>query len=154
LRPVQYSEKVMEHFMNPRNAGELEDPDAVGEVGNPKCGDIMRITMKVDDDGETVEDIRFQTFGCGAAIAVSSVVTEMVKGKTLAEALSIDNDAVVEELGGLPALKVHCSVLAEEGIAAAIKDYYDKHPEKTPPEGLEEKIAHLHAIDPHADEEQ
>ena len=149
---MQYSEKVMEHFTNPRNVGVIEDADAVGEVGNPKCGDMMKITMAVDDESETVQDIRFQTFGCGAAIAVSSVVTEMVKGTTLRDALAIDNDAVVEELDGLPALKVHCSVLAEEGIAAAIKDYYDKHPEKTPPEGLAEKTARLRAIDPHADE--
>lgn len=149
---MQYSEKVMEHFANPRNAGELENPDAVGEVGNVRCGDIMKITLKIDDETETIEDIRFQTFGCGAAIAVSSIFTEMVKGKTLREALAISNDDVVKELGGLPAVKVHCSVLAEEGLAVAIKNYYDAHPEKTPPEGLAEKIAHLKSIDPHADE--
>ncbi len=151
---MQYSEQVMEHFVNPRNTGEIEDPDAVGEVGNPRCGDIMKITMRVNDATETVEDVRFQTFGCGAAIAVSSIVTEMVKGKTLGEALAIDNHAVVEELGGLPALKVHCSVLAEEGIAAAVKDYYDRHPAKTPPEGLAAKIAHLRSIDLHADDQE
>ncbi|HUS79714.1 MAG TPA: iron-sulfur cluster assembly scaffold protein [Armatimonadota bacterium] len=149
---MQYSEKVMEHFANPRNAGVLDDPDAVGEVGNPRCGDIMKITLQIDDDSETIEDIRFQTFGCGAAIAVSSIFTEMVKGKTLREALQIGNDDVVKELGGLPNVKVHCSVLAEEGMAVAIKSYYDAHPDKQPPEGLEEKIAHLKSIDPHADE--
>jgi len=149
---MQYSQKVMEHFTNPRNAGVLEEANAVGEVGNPRCGDIMKISMKVNEKTDVIEDIRFQTFGCGAAIAVSSIATEMAKGKTLAEALAIDNEAVVAELGGLPAVKVHCSVLAEEGIAAAIRDYYDKHPEKTPPEGLEEKIANLRSIDPHAGE--
>ena len=149
---MQYSEKVMEHFANPRNAGVLENPDAVGEVGNPRCGDIMKITLQIDDDSETIEDIRFQTFGCGAAIAVSSIFTEMVKGKTLRKALQIGNDEVVKELGGLPNVKVHCSVLAEEGMAVAIKSYYDAHPDKQPPEGLEEKIAHLKSIDPHADE--
>ncbi|MCD6360898.1 MAG: iron-sulfur cluster assembly scaffold protein [Armatimonadetes bacterium] len=146
---MQYSEKVMEHFANPRNVGVLEDADAVGEVGNPKCGDIMRISIKVDDETETIEDIRFQTFGCGAAIAVSSIFTEMVKGKTLREALEIGNDDVVAELDGLPSVKIHCSVLAEEGMAVAIQNYYEAHPEKTPPEGLAEKIEHLKSIDPH-----
>lgn len=149
---MQYSEKVMEHFANPRNAGVLDDPDAVGEVGNARCGDIMKISLKIDDETETIEDIRFQTFGCGAAIAVSSIFTEMVKGKTLADALAISNDDVVAELDGLPNVKVHCSVLAEEGMAVAIKHYYQAHPEKTPPEGLEEKIAHLASIDPHAED--
>ena len=149
---MQYSEKVMEHFANPRNAGVLENPDAVGEVGNPRCGDIMKITLQIDDATETIQDIRFQTFGCGAAIAVSSIFTEMVKGKTLREALQINNDDVVKELGGLPNVKVHCSVLAEEGMAVAIKSYYDAHPDKVPPEGLAEKIEHLKSIDPHAGE--
>ncbi|MEA3400485.1 MAG: iron-sulfur cluster assembly scaffold protein [Armatimonadota bacterium] len=151
---MQYSEKVMEHFQNPRNVGVLEDADAVGEVGNPRCGDIMKITMKIDDEGEVIEDINFQTFGCGAAIAVSSVLTEMVKGKTIEEALQVDNHAVVEELGGLPQIKVHCSVLGEEGIAAAAKDYYDKHPEKTPPPVLAEKVKRLAAVETHEHGEQ
>ncbi len=146
-----YSEKVLEHFRQPRNVGEIENPDAIGDVGNPKCGDMMRITMRVNPETERIEDIKFQTFGCGAAIAVSSMLTELVKGKTLAEALAVDNRTVVEELGGLPPVKLHCSVLAEQGIAAAIKDYYAKHPEKTPPPLLEEKIARLEKIDPHAE---
>ena len=150
---MQYSEKVMEHFANPRNAGVLDAPDAIGEVGNARCGDIMKISLKIDDETETIEDIRFQTFGCGAAIAVSSIFTEMVKGKTLHDALAVGNDDVVEELGGLPNVKVHCSVLAEEGMAVAIQSYYKDHPDKTPPEGLAEKIEHLNSIDPHAGEE-
>jgi len=150
---MQYSEKVMEHFANPRNAGVLEDADAVGEVGSPRCGDVMKISLKIDDETETIEDIRFQTFGCGAAIAVSSIFTEMVKGKTLRDALAVDNDDVIEELGGLPNVKVHCSVLAEEGMAVAIHSYYEAHPDKSPPEGLAEKIEHLRSIDPHAAEE-
>lgn len=151
---MQYSEKVMEHFQNPRNVGVLDDANAVGEVGNPRCGDIMKISMKIDEDTDVVEDIRFQTFGCGAAIAVSSVLTEMVKGRKLEDALAVDNQAVVDELDGLPSVKVHCSVLGEEGVAAAAKDYYDKHPEKTPPEGLEEKVKRLEALDPHEDEDE
>jgi len=149
---MQYSEKVMEHFANPRNAGVLEDPDAVGEVGSVVCGDIMRISLAIDDATETIEDIKFQTFGCGAAIAVSSVFTEMVKGLTMREALAVSNDDVVAELEGLPSVKVHCSVLAEEGMAVAIKTYYDAHPDKTPPEGLAEKIEHLKSVDHHAEE--
>ncbi len=147
-----YSEKVLEHFREPRNVGELENPDAVGDVGNPKCGDMMRITMRIDDATERIEDIKFQTFGCGAAIAVSSMLTELVKGKTLAEALEVDNQTVVEELGGLPPVKMHCSVLGEQGIAMALKDYYSKHPDKQMPANLEEKLAKLEKIDPHGDE--
>ncbi len=150
---MQYSDKVLDHFENPRNVGVLEDANAVGEVGNPRCGDIMKITMRIDEESDVVEDINFQTFGCGAAIAVSSVLTEMVKGKPLEEALEVNNQAVVDELGGLPNVKVHCSVLGEEGIAAAAKDYYDKHPDKQPPEGLAEKIKRLEALDEHAHEE-
>ena len=146
---MQYSEQVMEHFANPRNVGTLEDANAVGEVGNVRCGDIMKISLKVDEQTDVIEDIRFQTFGCGAAIAVSSIFTEMVKGLTLHEALKIGNDDVVDQLGGLPAVKVHCSVLAEEGMAVAIQHYYEQHPEKTPAAGLAEKIAHLKSIDPH-----
>jgi len=150
---MQYSEKVMEHFENPRNVGVLEDANAVGEVGNPKCGDIMKITMRINEDTDVVEDIRFQTFGCGAAIAVSSILTEMVKGRTIADALTIGNADVVEELGGLPSIKVHCSVLGEEGIAAAAQDYFEQHPEKTPPASLAEKIERLQALEGHGHED-
>ena len=146
-----YSDKVLEHFREPRNVGELENPDAVGDVGNPKCGDMMRITMKINDETERIEDIRFQTFGCGAAIAVSSMLTELVKGKTLTEALEVNNQTVVDELGGLPPVKMHCSVLGEQGIAEALKDYYSKHPEKTMPPELQEKLAKLDKIDPHGE---
>ena len=116
-----YSEKVMDHFMNPRNQGEIENPDGVGEVGNPKCGDIMKIFLKVKDD--RIEDVKFQTFGCGAAVASSSMATDLIKGKTLQEAWDLSNKAVAEALGGLPPVKMHCSVLAEEGIHKAINDY-------------------------------
>ena len=146
---MQYSEKVMEHFQNPRNVGVLEDANAVGEVGNPRCGDIMKITMRINEQTDVVEDIRFQTFGCGAAIAVSSILTELVKGKTIEDALAVDNRHVVEELGGLPSIKVHCSVLGEEGIAAAARGYFEQHPEKTPPPILAEKIKHLEALAGH-----
>ena len=116
-----YSEKVMDHFANPRNVGEIENANAVGQVGNAKCGDIMKIYMDIDND--IVKDVKFKTFGCGAAIATSSMATEMVKGKTVEEALSLTNKAVMEALDGLPSEKVHCSVLAEEAIKAAIDDY-------------------------------
>jgi nitrogen fixation NifU-like protein len=116
-----YSEKVMEHFMNPRNVGEIKDADGVGEVGNPVCGDLMTIYIKVKDN--VISDIKFKTFGCGAAIATSSMVTELVKGKTIEEALKITNRDVAEELNGLPPVKMHCSLLAEEGLKAAIEDY-------------------------------
>lgn len=116
-----YSEKVMDHFANPRNVGEIEDANAVGEVGNAKCGDIMKIYMDIEDN--IIKDVKFKTFGCGAAIATSSMATEMVKGKTVEEALSLTNKAVMEALDGLPAEKVHCSVLAEEAIRSAIEDY-------------------------------
>ncbi|HPA58986.1 MAG TPA: Fe-S cluster assembly scaffold protein NifU [Synergistales bacterium] len=119
-----YTEKVMELFMNPKNAGRMEDPDGVGEVGNPRCGDIMKIYIKVKDD--RIVDISFETFGCALAIASSSMVTEMVKGLTLDEALAISNKDVVNALGGLPPQKIHCSLLAEEGIQAAIEDYRAK----------------------------
>lgn len=114
----------MEHFTHPRNVGEIENPDGVGEVGNPTCGDMMRITIRVEDG--IIKDIKFKTFGCGAAIATSSMVTELVKGKTLEEAEKVTNKDVAEELGGLPKVKMHCSVLAEEGIKAAIEDYRKK----------------------------
>jgi len=120
-----YSEKVMDHFTNPRNVGEIDDASGVGEVGNPTCGDIMRISIKVNDNG-IIEDVKFKTFGCGAAVATSSMVTEMVKGKTLDEALQITNKAVAEELGGLPANKMHCSNLAADALHKAIGDYKNK----------------------------
>jgi len=112
----------MDHFSNPRNVGEIPDANAVGQVGNPKCGDIMKIYMKIDND--VITDIKFKTFGCGAAIATSSMATELVKGKTIQEALALTNSAVAEALDGLPPAKLHCSVLAEEGIKSAIADYY------------------------------
>ena len=120
-----YSEKVMDHFRNPRNVGKIEDADGIGEVGNAKCGDIMRMYIKVDDEG-VITDCKFNTFGCGSAIATSSMATEMIIGKPLDDALKLSNQAVVEALDGLPAHKLHCSVLAEEAVRAAIKDYYDK----------------------------
>lgn len=116
-----YSEKVMDHYLNPRNVGEIENADGVGLVGNPICGDMMKITIKVE--GDRIEDIKFKTFGCGAAIATSSMVTELVKGKTIEEALKVTNKTVAEALDGLPPIKMHCSMLAEEGIKAAIEDY-------------------------------
>ena len=120
-----YSEKVMDHFRNPRNVGSIENADGVGEVGNAKCGDIMKIYLKIDDD--VVSDVKFETFGCGSAIASSSMATELIKGKPVGEALTLTNKAVAEALDGLPAHKLHCSVLAEEAIRAAVKDYYDKN---------------------------
>ena len=123
-----YSEKVMDHFSNPRNVGEIPDADGVGTVGNAKCGDIMRMYLKVDENG-VITDVKFKTFGCGAAIATSSMATEMVKGKTLKEALKLTNAAVAEALDGLPPIKMHCSLLAEEAIIAAVEDYMKKHPE-------------------------
>ena len=124
-----YSEKVMDHFMNPRNVGKIEDADGVGEVGNAKCGDIMKIYIKVNDG--IITDVKFNTFGCGSAIASSSMATEMIKGKTVSEALELTNKAVAEALDGLPAHKLHCSVLAEEAIKAAIEDYEKKKEAKS-----------------------
>lgn len=120
-----YSEKVMDHFRHPRNIGEMQDADGIGEVGNPVCGDIMRMYIKVKNN--IIVDVKFMTFGCGSAIATSSIATEMIKGKPISEALALSNKAVVEALGGLPAHKIHCSVLAEEAVKAAVKDYYDKN---------------------------
>ena len=120
-----YSDKVMDHFQNPRNVGEIEDASGIGEVGNAKCGDIMRMYLKIEND--IVTDCKFKTFGCGSAIATSSMATELIKGKPLSEALNLSNKAVVEALDGLPPAKIHCSVLAEEAVRAAIKDYYDKN---------------------------
>lgn len=120
-----YSEKVMDHFRNPRNVGVIENADGIGEVGNAKCGDIMKIYLKIEND--TIVDVKFETFGCGSAIASSSMATELIKGKPVSEALTLTNKAVVEALDGLPAHKLHCSVLAEEAIKAALKDYYDRN---------------------------
>ena len=120
-----YSEKVMDHFMNPRNVGSIENADGIGEVGNAKCGDIMKIYLKIEN--EIIVDVKFETFGCGSAIASSSMATEMIMGKSIHEALALTNAAVCEALDGLPAHKVHCSVLAEEAIKSALKDYYDKN---------------------------
>ena len=119
-----YTEKVMDHFSNPRNVGEIENADGVGEVGNAKCGDIMRMYLKIEDG--IIKDVRFKTFGCGAAIATSSMATELIKGKSIEEALTLTNKAVIEALDGLPPAKVHCSVLAEEAVKSALADYYKK----------------------------
>ena len=120
-----YSDKVMDHFQHPRNVGKMDDADGIGEVGNAKCGDIMRMYIKVKDG--IITDCKFNTFGCGSAIATSSMATELIKGKPVEEALQLSNQAVVEALDGLPAHKLHCSVLAEEAVKSAVKDYYDKH---------------------------
>ncbi|MCT4621504.1 MAG: Fe-S cluster assembly scaffold protein NifU [Marinisporobacter sp.] len=120
-----YSEKVMDHFTNPRNVGEIEDANGVGQVGNAKCGDIMKIYLKIEND--IIEDVKFKTFGCGSAIASSSIATEMIKGKSVQEALELTNKAVVEALGGLPAPKVHCSILAEQAVKSALLDYARKN---------------------------
>ena len=122
---MAYSEKVMDHFRNPRNLGKMDDADGIGEVGNAKCGDIMKMYIKVKDG--IIEDVKFNTFGCGSAIASSSMATEMIKGKSIDDALELSNKAVVEALDGLPTHKIHCSVLAEEAVKAAVKDYYDKN---------------------------
>ena len=122
---MQYSEKVMDHFTNPRNVGEIENAEGVGTVGNAKCGDIMRIYIKIDEN-DIITDCKFKTFGCGAAIATSSMATELIKGKPVSEALKLTNSVVVEALEGLPPVKVHCSVLAEEAVKSAVADYYKK----------------------------
>jgi nitrogen fixation NifU-like protein len=119
-----YSDKVMDHFMNPRNMGEIDNADAVGEVGNPACGDVMKLYLKIEDD--RIVDVKFKTFGCGAAIASSSITTEMIKGKTVDEALQLTNEQVAEALGGLPPAKQHCSVLAEDALRVALEDYKKK----------------------------
>ena len=121
---MMYSEKVMDHFRNPRNVGVLEDANGVGTVGNAKCGDIMKMYLKIEDD--IVKDVKFETFGCGSAIATSSMATELIKGKSIDDALKLTNQAVVEALDGLPAVKIHCSVLAEQAVKAALTDYYTK----------------------------
>ena len=123
-----YSEKVMDHFRNPRNVGVIEDANGIGEVGNAKCGDIMKMYLKIEDD--IVQDVKFETFGCGSAIASSSMATELIKGQPVSEVKKLTNKAVAEALDGLPDYKMHCSVLAEEAIQSALEDYYTKHPEK------------------------
>jgi len=140
VRDEMYSEKLLEHFRNPRNYGRIEDADGVGKVGNPVCGDVMYLYIKVDDG--RITDIKFETFGCAAAIATSSMVTEMVKGKTIEEALQVTNKAVAEALGGLPPIKMHCSLLAEEGLKAAILDYYNRRGIE-PPKALVERLKRL-----------
>jgi len=145
-QPLPYSEKVMDHFTNPRNVGELADASGVGTVGNPICGDVMRMYLKIEND--IITDAKFKTFGCGAAVATSSMVTEMVKGKSIEEALKISNKAVAEALGGLPPIKMHCSVLAEEALRSAIMDYYKKQgkepPFKAPEHGGHGQDGHNH----------
>lgn len=133
-----YSEKVMDHFQHPRNVGEIENASGVGTVGNAKCGDIMRIFLDIDDETHIIKDCKFKTFGCGAAVATSSMATELVKGKTIQEALAVTNKAVMEALDGLPPVKVHCSLLAEEAIHAALWDYAEKNGIKI--EGLERPV--------------
>jgi nitrogen fixation NifU-like protein len=122
---MAYSDKVKDHFINPRNVGSIEDADGIGEVGNARCGDIMKMYLKVENG--VITDVKFKTFGCASAIATSSMATELIKGKPVEEALTLTNKAVVEALDGLPSVKIHCSVLAEEAIKAAVKDYYDRH---------------------------
>ncbi|WP_278244304.1 Fe-S cluster assembly scaffold protein NifU [Caldisalinibacter kiritimatiensis] len=131
---MMYSEKVMDHFRNPRNVGEIKDADGIGEVGNPQCGDIMKMYLKIEDN--VIVDVKFKTFGCGSAIASSSMATEMIKGKTIEEAMKVTNKAVTEALDGLPPVKMHCSVLAEQAIKAALLDYSKKNNVKI--EGLED----------------
>ncbi len=149
---MNYSEKVMDHFTNPRNVGEIENPSGCGTVGNAVCGDIMRVYLDIDDNG-VIQDAKFKTFGCGAAIATSSMATMLVKGKTVQEALEVTNKAVMEALDGLPPVKVHCSLLAEEAIHAALWDYAEKNGITI--EGLEKPVNDIseHENGPHPDEE-
>jgi nitrogen fixation NifU-like protein len=147
---VLYSEKVMDHFNNPRNVGVIEDADGVGEVGNPVCGDVMKITISVDDT-EHIDDIKFQTLGCGAAIATSSIVTEMAKGMSLEEAVAISKQQVADELGGLPPAKMHCSVLATDGLKVAVDDYLVKHGRAPIAGPIKSEDPNF---DPHADEDE
>lgn len=150
---MQYSQKVMDHFMNPRNVGEIQDASGIGEVGNAKCGDIMKIYL--DIDGDIIKDVKFKTFGCGSAIASSSMATELIKGKTIKEALDLTNKAVAEALDGLPPVKMHCSVLAEQAIKAAILDYVKHNDVKV--EGIEDIVIdedHDHDHGPQEDHEE
>ncbi|OGX17771.1 MAG: Fe-S cluster assembly scaffold protein NifU [Omnitrophica WOR_2 bacterium RBG_13_44_8b] len=137
---LPYSEKVMDHFMNPRNVGEIPDADGIGTVGNPICGDVMKMYIKIKNN--VIVDAKFKTFGCGAAISTSSMVTEMVKGKTIEDALKVSNKAVAEALGGLPPVKMHCSVLAEEALRSALADYFTKQGKEIPFEIKEHKHEH------------
>ena len=146
-----YSEKVMDHFSNPRNVGEIENASGVGTVGNAKCGDIMRMYLDIDEDTKVIRDCKFKTFGCGAAVATSSMATELVKGKTIEEAMKVTNKAVLEALDGLPAAKVHCSLLAEEAIHAALWDYAQKHNMKI--EGLKKPVSDISEHEEAEDEE-
>ena len=149
-----YSEKVMDHFKNPRNVGEIENASGIGEVGNAKCGDIMRIYLDIDEETKIIKDVKFKTFGCGSAIASSSMATEMVKGKTIHEALEVTNKAVAEALDGLPPVKMHCSVLAEQAIKAALIDYAKKHNVHIPElDGVVIDDDHDHHHDVEEDEE-
>ncbi len=151
---MQYSDKVMDHFMNPRNVGEIDNASGVGEVGNVKCGDIMRIYLDIDNDTKIINDVKFMTFGCGSAIASSSMATELIKGKTIDEALEITNKAVAEALDGLPPVKMHCSVLAEQAIKAALIDYSKKHNIHIPAlDGVVIEDDHDHHHDIEEDEE-
>lgn len=142
-----YSEKVMDHFRNPRNVGVIEDADGIGEVGNAVCGDIMKLYLKIDNN--IVTDVKFETFGCGSAIASSSMATEMIKGKSVDDVLQLTNKAITEALDGLPAHKLHCSVLAEEAIHAALKDYYDRNGIPYDPALFPEDVACAHEADVH-----
>lgn len=147
-----YSEKVMDHFSNPRNVGEIENASGIGEVGNAQCGDIMRIYLDIQED--VITDVKFKTFGCGAAIATSSIATEMIKGKTIEDALKLTNSAVMQALDGLPPVKVHCSVLAEQAVKAALTDYYTKQGiDPTPIVGTLKEDAHHHDHEEHDHEE-
>ena len=146
-----YSEKVMDHFRNPRNVGEIENASGIGEVGNAKCGDIMRIYLDIDPETQVINDVKFKTFGCGSAIASSSMATEMVKGKSIHEALEVTNNAVMDALDGLPPVKVHCSLLAEEAIHAALWDYATKH--HITIEGLEKPKSDIHEDEEEESEE-
>lgn len=139
---MQYSEKVMDHFAHPRNVGEIENADGVGTVGNATCGDIMQMFLKIEDD--IIVDVKFKTFGCGAAIATSSMATELIRGHSVSEALALTNKAVVEALGGLPAIKIHCSVLAEEAVRAALADYYRKNGREIDFEVPQPEACHIH----------
>jgi len=145
-----YTEKVMDHFQNPRNVGEIENASGVGTVGNAKCGDIMRIYLDIDEN-QIIQDVKFKTFGCGAAVATSSMATELVKGKSIYEALKVTNKAVMEALDGLPPVKVHCSLLAEEAIHAALWDYAEKHGIKI--EGLSKPKSDIHEDEEEEEEE-
>lgn len=146
---MMYTDQVMEHFMNPRNVGRMEDADGVAEVGNAKCGDIMKMYLKINDG--KISDVAFNTFGCGAAIATSSMATELIKGKTIDEALRFSNQDVIEALGGLPPVKIHCSLLAEQAVKAAITDYYAKRGEQPPEDAVvsNECVLECQMNDPH-----